>query len=73
MTLGRGLINSQSNAAVGGRRMSVIGCIADNRRFWPAMVCPLMTHKRHWWFTAGGSIVATVFSDVVIIPHRSHL
>ena len=41
--LGRGLINSQSNAAAGGRRMSAIGGIADIRGFWLAMVCPLMT------------------------------
>jgi hypothetical protein len=25
---------------------------ADNGGFWPAMVCPLMTHKRHWLCTA---------------------
>src|SRR5665811_2159708 len=30
--LGRGLINSQSNAAAGGRRMSAIGGIADKSR-----------------------------------------
>jgi len=26
--------------------------IADIRGFWLAMVCPLMTHKRHWLCTA---------------------
>jgi hypothetical protein len=35
--LGRRLIDSQSNAAVAGRRMSVIGGIADIRGFWPTM------------------------------------
>jgi hypothetical protein len=45
--LGRGLINSQSNAAAGGRRMSAIGGIADIRGFWLAMVCPLMTQSGH--------------------------
>jgi hypothetical protein len=25
---------------------------ADNGGFWPVMVCPLMTHKRHWLCTA---------------------
>jgi len=46
-SLGRGLINRQSNAAAGGRRMSAIGGIADIRGFWLAMVCPLMTQLRH--------------------------
>ena len=25
---------------------------ADKARFWPVMVCPLMTQKRHWLCTA---------------------
>jgi len=33
-------------------RLSAFGVTADNRGFWPAMVCPLLTHKRHWHCTA---------------------
>jgi hypothetical protein len=25
---------------------------ADKDRFWPGMVCPLLTHQRHWLCTA---------------------
>src|SRR5450830_319752 len=32
--------------------MSAIGVTADKSRLWPVMVCPLMTHQRHWLCTA---------------------
>jgi hypothetical protein len=37
------------------RRRNILSAFGPKRTkvgFWPAMVCPLMTHKRHWLCTA---------------------
>jgi hypothetical protein len=34
------------------QNLSAIGTTADKGGFWREMVCPLMTHKRHWLCTA---------------------
>src|SRR5450759_3083244 len=30
---------------------------ADKSRFWPAVVCPLLTQKRHWLCTAATVLI----------------
>jgi hypothetical protein len=49
------------------QNLSAIGATADNGGFWLAIVCPLLTHKRHWPCAAAMVLMPVLASIKVLV------